>query len=192
LSAIPEPEADSRQAALDLCRSLLQAERNLPLKEIRRIAAGLGLSVTRSILQEVQRELYRTVRLEEGPARTAPQPERPQTQRPSMIWIVDYVREHPAADVHEVQRAGQTEGYAVHPIAYSTARKIAGLPLRPPTTVERILLPAPARRDAGSGGVQVSFVDRVVATVRRLERERDELRDAIERILAIVEEHLAE
>jgi hypothetical protein len=27
---------------------------------------------------------------------------------------------------------------------------------------------------------------------RRLERERDELRDAIERILAIVEDHLAE
>jgi hypothetical protein len=92
---------------------------------------------------------------------------------------VDYVREHPSADVHEVHRAGQAEGYAVHPIAYSTARKIAGLPLRPPT---------PARRDAGCGGGQVSFV----AAVRRLERERDELRDAIEGILAIVEEHLAE
>jgi hypothetical protein len=192
LSAIPEPEVESRQAAFDLCRSLLQAERDLPHKEIRRIAAGLGLVVTRSIVQEVQRELHRTVRLEEGPTRSAPQPIRTQTQRPSMTWIVDYVREHPAADVQEVQRAGQTEGYAVHPIAYSTARRIAGLPLRVSSTVERGLLPTPARRDAGAAGGQVSFVDRVVATLRRLERERDELRDAIERILAIVEEHLAE
>jgi hypothetical protein len=101
-----------------------------------------------------------------------------------MTWIVDYVRAHPAADIHEVHRAGQTEGQAVHPIAYSTARKIAGLPVRVPPTV--------VRRDAGAGGGQVSFVDRVVATVRRLERERDELRDAIEGILAIVEEQLAE
>jgi hypothetical protein len=148
--------------------------------------------VTRSIVQEVQRELHRTVRLEEGPTRTAPQPERKQTQRPSMTWIVDYVREHPAADVHEVQRAGQAEGYAVHPIAYSTARKIAGLPVLLPSMVERSLFPTPARRDAGAGGGQVSFVDRVVATVRRLERERDELRDAVEGILAIVEDQLEE
>jgi hypothetical protein len=144
LTAIPEPEVNSRQAALDLCRSLLQAERDLPHKEIRRIAAGLGLNVARSIVQEVQRELHRTVRLEEGPTRTAPQPERKQTPRPSMTWIVDFVRAHPAADVYEVQRAGRAQGYAVHPIAYRTARKIAGLPPRVPPTV--------ARRDAGSGG----------------------------------------
>jgi hypothetical protein len=105
LSAIPEPEVESRQAALDLCRSLLQAERDLPHKEIRRIAAGLGLNVTRSIVQEVQRELHRTVRLDEveGPTRAAPKPGLTQTPRPSMTWIVD-CRDH---DVHGLLRHGR-------------------------------------------------------------------------------------
>lgn len=53
--------------AFDLCRSLLQAERTLPYREVNKSAEGLGLTVSKRMFANVQRELAGTVRLVTDP-----------------------------------------------------------------------------------------------------------------------------
>ncbi len=184
---------ESRRAAHDLCRSLLQAERTLPYHEVRKSANGLGLTISKRMFAAVHRELAGTIRLvpREAPKTQAPirtlAPERRSKEQPkkapnpSMAFLVKHLTDQPDSSYGQAKQVAEEAGFRVYPVTYGLARKRAGLPKlsKPPTR-------RTATRSSITPSVPENAVQEVLARLRRLEDERDRLRKRIEAIKAVV------
>ena len=172
---------DPRTAARDLCRSLLQSDRTLSYREIRKAGEGLGLSINRGLFSQVQRELAGTVKFS-GPKQAPEGVRRPHQRRrggtpPSAAlrtesleaFMMSYLALHREATFEEARAAADASGH----FGGRRAASGTGAPA----------LPAPS-----SGAKRVANLKDLLGSVRRLEAERDELRAALSAIVAALDE----
>lgn len=129
-----------------------------------------------------------------------------------MAWLLEQLEARPTMSFHEIAEAGKAAGITVTPQVFSVARTRLGL-TRPRGT-QRAQTPAveagtptttgPRAHEARTGGrrrrtpgarqatrsdAQTAFdLGALVATIREIEAERNNLRAALERIAAIVDE----
>lgn len=208
----PDESDQDRDAAKDLCRTLLQSDPQMPYKEVRATGENVGLRISRWVYTSVQRELAGTVGAPARKKRAAASPpagagrgdtgKPPRRRRrgssqqltddsklksPVMTFAVKYLREKPEADYSEVKHAAEREGYTIYPITYGRAQALLGIAGGSARARKRRRQPR-AARNAGDQ----SQVEDLLRRVRETERERERLRRALQRILDILESSLEE
>lgn len=136
------------------------------------------------------------------PDETAAAPARKESQTP-FEFAREMLQLSPDISYQDLKLRGSMAGIKIPPIVFGRAKAVLGLvPTRPRQRRKPVLAPPPrslqqvesAREFTPSRSPDVDgllFVEQLVATVRKLEGERDRLRDALHEALELVRDALA-
>lgn len=117
----------------------------------------------------------------------------------ALAFVKAYLTKKKEASFAEVRDAGKAVGHLIHPIVYGRTQLLLGhvkagkkkaakkAPTKKPAA--KASRAAPARRGPGRPrkvAAEFSGLDGIVAHVREIERERDQLRAAIEKMRALL------